>query len=158
MNKPKEVMEFWEAFCARMNLPVEFPYQVWYFGNTAELADELLQFVLIGKKRATASLPCEFEDKPEQKPVEGGYSVVTDFQGRPKCVLRTTEVQTISYNEVDADFAFDEGEGDQSLDYWRGVHWDYFSRQCTDLDIHPSETMSVLCERFELLYPAPDEE
>lgn len=157
MSKPKEVTEFWNAFRARMNIPVESTYQVWYFGNTAEMADELLQLVLIGKKCATASLPYEFEDKPEQAPVEGGYSVVTDFEGHPKCVLRTTELRTVPYNEVDARFAFDEGEGDQSLDYWHGVHWDYFSRQCIDLGIHPSETMPVNCEWFELLYPAPDE-
>ena len=89
-------------------------------------------------------------------PTVGAYSVVTDFGGDPKCVVRTTEVQTIPYNEVDADFAFDEGEGDQSLAYWRGVHWDYFSKQCLELGREPSETMPVICERFELLYPKPE--
>jgi uncharacterized protein YhfF len=58
----------------------------------------------------------------------------------------------LPYNEVDAEFAFDEGEGDQSLDYWREVHWDYFSRRCADLGKAPSPEMPVICERFELLY------
>jgi uncharacterized protein YhfF len=57
------------------------------------------------------------------------------------------------FNEVDAQFAFDEGEGDQSLDYWREVHWDYFSRRCAEMNKEPSNTMPVNCERFELLHP-----
>jgi uncharacterized protein YhfF len=154
MNSTRVIVEFWEQFCREHpQVDVNTPYQVWYFGNTPELADQLVKLVLDGKKRATTSLECEFQDKPDEAPVDGGYSIVTDFDGRPKCVVRTNEVRTIPYNEVDAEFAFAEGEGDQSLDYWRGVHWDYFSHQCTELGVHPSETMSVICERFELLYP-----
>jgi uncharacterized protein YhfF len=107
---------------------------------------------LEGKKTATASLPWEYEDKPEDAPVLGCYSVVTDFAGNPKCIVRTTEIRVLPFNEVDAAFAFDEGEGDQSLDYWRQVHWDYFSRRCSDLGKEPDTEMLVNCERFELLY------
>jgi uncharacterized protein YhfF len=154
MTHSPSIAEFWEEFC-RSNLGVDTatPYQAWHFGNTRELADELAALVLAGKKRATASIEYEYLDRPEDAPVKGGYSVVTDFDGHPKCVVRTTELREIPFNEVDADFAFDEGEGDQSLDYWRSVHWDYFSRQCMELSIQPSETMPVICERFELLYP-----
>ena len=154
MNKTPEIVEFWERFCREHpQVDAGEPYQIWYFGNTPELAEELVGLMLAGKKRATTSLELEFRDKPEEAPVEGGYSVVTDFEGHPQCIVRTTEVRTIPYNEVDADLAFDEGEGDQSLDYWRGVHWEYFTRQCTEFGVHPSETMQVMCERFELLFP-----
>ena len=158
MNKSPEVIELWRSFCRANGVDEQTPYQVWYFGDTADLAEELVALVLAGKKRATASLEYEFQDKPEEAPVYDGYSVVTDFFGQPKCVVRTTELRTMPYNEVDADFAFDEGEGDQSLDYWRGVHWDYFQRQCMEVGIQPSETMPVICERFELLYPAANDQ
>ena len=154
MNRSPEVIQFWETFCEQNpHVDKETRYQVWYFGNTVQLSDELVALVLGGKKRATTSLESEFQDKPGEAPVEGGYSVVTDFEGHPKCIVRTTEVRSLPYNEVDSEFAFEEGEGDQSLDYWRGVHWDYFNRQCIELGIQPSETMPVICERFELLYP-----
>jgi uncharacterized protein YhfF len=68
-------------------------------------------------------------------------------------VVRTTELRVVPFNEVDAEFAFDEGEGDRSLDYWREVHWDYFSRRCAAIGKEPSTEMPVNCERFELLYP-----
>ncbi|HJS52243.1 MAG TPA: ASCH domain-containing protein [Pyrinomonadaceae bacterium] len=158
MKRSPEITEFWQRFCREnTNVDENSPYQVWYFGDTPELADELAQLVLAGKKRATASIEYEYRDKPDEAPILDRYSVVTDFSGHPKCVVRTTEIRRIPYNEVDAEFAFDEGEGDQSLDYWRGVHWDYFSRQCIELGIQPSETMPVICERFELLYPTSKE-
>lgn len=154
MNKSGLVEHFWRGFCAAnpdVN-PDEF-YQVWYFGNTSEMAKELAALVSEGKKTATASLLWEYENKPEDAPVIGGLSVVTDYEGTPLCVLRTIELRVVPFNEVDEKFAFDEGEGDQSLDYWREVHWDYFSRQCIEIHRAPSNMMPVNCERFELLYP-----
>lgn len=152
MKNSIEIENFWQEFCGTNGVSPETPFQVWYFGSSREMAKELLQLVLEGKKTATASLIWEYEDKPEDAPVEGGYSVVTDFDGNPKCVLRTTEVRVLPYNEVDAEFAFDEGEGDQSLDYWREVHWDYFADRCAEIGRESSLEMPVNCERFELLY------
>lgn len=154
MKISPQVEEFWKEFCAaNPQVEPETPFQVWYFGLGEKDAEELSNLVLQGKKTATASLPWEYEDEPEDAPVLGGYSVVTDFAGNPKCVVRTTEIRVLPFSEVDAEFAFNEGEGDQSLDYWREVHWDYFSRRCAALGKEPSLGMPVNCERFELLYP-----
>lgn len=154
MKIPKQVEEFWKEFCAaNPQINPNEPFQVWYFGLGTEDAEELANLVLAGKKRATASLVWEYEDKPEDAPILSGYSVVTDYAGNPKCVLRTTELRVLPFDEVDAEFAFDEGEGDQSLDYWRAVHWDYFSQRCAEIGKEPSLEMPINCERFELLYP-----
>jgi len=150
----KEVADFWKEFCQlQPEVNPDTPFQVWYFGLTREEAEELCNLVLEGKKTATASLTAEYEKQPEDAPVMNGYSVVTDFDGKPKCVIQTTELRVVPYNEVDAEFAFNEGEGDQSLDYWREAHWDYFSKRCAEIGIEPSLEMSVNCERFRLLYP-----
>ncbi len=159
MKKSDSVEKFWREFCAaHPDVNPDEPYQVWYFGFGSEDAEELCSLVLQGKKTATASLFWEYEDKPEDEPIVGGYSVVTDYEGVPRCVLRTTELRVVPFNEVDEQFAFDEGEGDQSLDYWREVHWDYFSRRSIEIHKEPSNTMLVNCERFELLYPKPASE
>ena len=50
------------------------------------------------------------------------------------------------YNEVDAAFAYEEGEGDRSLAYWREAHRKYFGRQGKF-----SEDMMLMCERFRLV-------
>ncbi|MFL6468337.1 MAG: ASCH domain-containing protein [Pyrinomonadaceae bacterium] len=155
MNHSEEIKQFWSEFATgRDDVDRNTFFQVWHFGNTDRLATELLDLVLQGKKYGTGALPFEFETEPENTPTVGTYSVVTDFAGRPKCVVRTSRVRILRFNEVDAEHAFAEGEGDQSLEYWRGVHWDYFSRQCIEFGREPSQTMDVICEEFKLLYPS----
>ena len=146
--------EYWDAFLvASPQIGRDKPYQVWYFGNTIEMATELAELVISGKKSATASLAKMNELEPEKAPIDNGYSVVTDFEGAPMCIIQTAEIRHLPFNEVDANFAFDEGEGDQSLDYWRSVHWDYFAREAAENGFEFDETSIVCCERFRLLFP-----
>ena len=154
MDRSEAVQNFWNEFCAR-NPQVDpcAPFQVWHFGNGPELADELCGLVLEGTKTATAALVWEAEADPDTAPVMNGYSVVTDFAGAPRCIIRTVEIRTLPFDEVDANFAFDEGEGDRSLDHWRQVHWDYFAKRCVELGKVPDLKMPVICERFALLHP-----
>lgn len=152
MEHSESINQFWHSFC-RLN-PEADPrqqYQVWYFGDGPELADRLCDLVLSGTKTATAALVWEAEADPATAPVIGGYSVVTNFAGEPRCVIRTTEIQIIPFDEVPEEFAFDEGEGDRSLEYWRKVHLDYFSKRCRELGEVPDLKMRIICERFELL-------
>lgn len=148
------VREYWENFL-RQNpeLNQNTPYEVWYFGDSPDLAAELSALVLARKKTATASLLWEYEADGEELPGVGNYSLITSFDGIPQCILQTNEVRVLPFNEVDAPFAADEGEGDLSLDYWREAHWRFFSRTCTRLDRQPDEKMPVVCERFKLVYP-----
>jgi uncharacterized protein YhfF len=43
-------------------------------------------------------------------------------------VLETTDLRVIPFGEVDAQFAFDEGEGDRTLAWWRSVASDVTAR------------------------------
>lgn len=156
MNRSEAVQNFWLEFCGiDPEVDPRAPFQVWYFGDGPDLADELCELVLDGTKTATAALVWEAEADPDTAPFPGGYSVVTDFAGAPRCIIRTTEIRVVEFDEVDANFAFDEGEGDRSLDYWRQVHWDYFAKRCVELGNVPDLKMPVICERFELLFPKP---
>lgn len=116
----------------------------WSFGDGPELADELLALVLAGEKRATCEslAACQANIMPRA----GEISVVLDGAGRPACAIETTAVEVKRFGEVDAAFAFEEGEGDRSLATWRRDHQGYFERQGTY-----SEDMQVVCERFKLL-------
>jgi uncharacterized protein YhfF len=111
------------------------------FGDSPALADELLELVLKGVKTAT----CSTEDEPNlSKP--GERWIVLDGRGTPRCVIESTEVTFHHFGEVDADFAYDEGEGDRSLAYWRDAHRRYFGRLGKF-----SEDMMLMCERFRLV-------
>jgi uncharacterized protein YhfF len=153
METSAPVKEFWQIFCAASGTPPATPFQVWYFGNSPEMAAELAALVISGKKCATASQVEYNELHPEAAPVADGYSVVTDFEGAPRCVIRTAEIRQIPFDEVDAEFASDEGEGDQSLEYWREVHRAYFVKEAAENNLEFNERSLVCCERFKLLFP-----
>jgi uncharacterized protein YhfF len=112
------------------------------FGDSPELADELLALVLAGAKTATCWAASEGD-----KGVEVGKRwIVKDGQGRARAVLETLEVTRRRFAEVDEGFAHDEGEGDRSLAWWRRAHTDYFTRRG---EFAPG--MEVYCERFRLV-------
>ncbi len=111
------------------------------FGDGPALADELLDLVIKGVKTAT----CSTEDEPNTS-TPGERWIVRDGRGEPRCVIESVEVAYRRYNEVDAAFAHEEGEGDRSLAYWREAHRRYFGRQGKF-----SEDMMLMCERFRLV-------
>jgi uncharacterized protein YhfF len=116
------------------------------FGDGPALADELLELVIKGVKTAT----CSTEDEPNTSTV-GERWIVLDGRGTPRCVIESVEVSYRRYNEIDAAFARDEGEGDLSLDHWRDAHRRYFTRLGKF-----SEDMMLMCERFRLVEVFPD--
>jgi uncharacterized protein YhfF len=130
-----------------------FAYVSWQFGYGREQGDRLLAYVLQGPKRATAGALWTYERQGEPVPCVGEYSVVTDGSGVGRCVIMTSSVEIIAFDAVDARFAFCEGEGDRSLEYWRMVHWEYFTRDLAGFGLEPSLDMPIVCERFEVLYP-----
>ncbi len=111
------------------------------FGDGPALADELLGLVLEGIKTAT----CSTEDEPNTS-TTGERWVVLDGRGNPRCVIESTEISYRRYGDVDAAFAFDEGEGDRSLAHWRAAHRRYFERLGRF-----SPDMMLMCERFRLV-------
>jgi uncharacterized protein YhfF len=111
------------------------------FGDNPGLADALLELVLSGKKRAT----CWAESQGLLSAEVGKRMVVLDGQGVAKAILKTTELTKRRFDEVDDAFAYDEGEGDRSLQYWREAHTRYFTR----LGCYAPDMM-LWCERFEL--------
>ena len=111
------------------------------FGDNPTLADELLALVLAGHKTAT----CTTRDDPNMSR-PGERWIVLDGGGVARCVIETVEITSRRYDQVDAQFAYDEGEGDRSLAYWRDAHRAYFGRQGKFQD-----EMMLVCERFRLL-------
>jgi uncharacterized protein YhfF len=151
--KSEIVSKFWQEFCRQnQNVSPNEDYQVWFFGDSQEMSVKLANFVIFGTKRATASLSLINKLQPENAPINNGYSIVTDFAGKPLCIIQTTEIREIPFLEVDYNFAKSEGEGDENIEDWRKGHRDYFTKECKEAGFEFNETMLVCCERFELIY------
>ena len=131
MSIPPRHAAFWAAFCrTRTTDPTPRFLEAFHFDDNEPSANELAALVLQGRKRATAALlwAHERENKPAPRP--GDLSIVTDFAGNAVCVIETVRVDIVAFDEVSAEFAATEGEGDGSLAYWRRAHDEFFGREC----------------------------
>ena len=126
-------------------------YEVFCFGDSEALANELAALVLKGKKKATAGSVWALNAEKKAPPRAGDYSIVTSWAGEPQCIIKTQSVDLVKFDEVDAEFAAAEGEGDGSLTFWREAHAAYFTRECSRLGLTFTEDMPVVCERFEVV-------
>ncbi len=156
MKNEKQIAEFWQDYLD--SLPAErsgspASYETWFFCDNEESANELGGLVLEGIKTATCSLAWAYEAEGERIPEAGDLSVITNWDGDPLCVIETTEVEIKPFNQVDEQFAYDEGEGDRSLAFWRNAHLSFFSRECDTIGREVDETMPVVCERFRVVFP-----
>jgi len=122
------------------------------WGDSPQLADELGALILAGTKTATCSALWEYEAEDEPLPSVDVKTIVLDGRGDPLCIVETTEVTVRPYDEVDARFAFEEGEGNRSLEYWRDAHWRFFSRTLPSIGKQPTVDMPLVCERFRVVY------
>ncbi|MBA4013090.1 MAG: ASCH domain-containing protein [Phenylobacterium sp.] len=112
------------------------------FGDSPATADELLALVLQGKKTAT----CWAASQGLKGSAPNARYVVLDSAGAPRAVIESTELVQRRFDEVPADFAAEEGEGDLSRAHWAAVHEDCFTREGTF-----APDMALWCERFRLV-------
>lgn len=150
------------------------PPPAWSFGDDPATADRLLGLVLAGRKTATASALRDYEEEARERaradadgpadgdllvdteldlalPEPGLLSILLDGAGRPRALIRTTDVQVVRFGDVTAEHARREGEDAGLLSQWRRTHQEFFER--TSPDPVDEDTMVVL-ERFEVLVPA----
>ncbi|MEM7275112.1 MAG: ASCH domain-containing protein [Actinomycetota bacterium] len=153
---PSQVSEFWQRFITHSAPHRDVPEpEAWAFGDSVELADELIALVLEGTKRATAGSVAEYEREGEPLPDVGDLEIVTDGACRPRGVLRISEVRIGPLSSVDDRFAYDEGEGDRTRAYWLSAHTEFFQRVLPDLGIDVDPDMATIFQRFEVLYQEP---
>lgn len=128
------------------------PYDVFAFGDSPALANELLDLVLAGTKQATATRLAFYDKAGMRPPRPGDLSLVLDGTGAPACIIETTAVDIAPFNTVTEEFAFIEGEGDKSLDYWRRAHLAYYRRECAGEGTVFSKCEDIVFEQFRLIW------
>lgn len=116
----------------------------WAFGESKDLANALCALVLSGRKTAlaTALYTYELDDQPLPEP--GNRSVILDGSGQARCVIECVSAEAVPFDEVDAEFAAAEGEGD--LKHWQKTHKKFFEGQG-----YFAPDMLLICERFRVI-------
>ncbi|MEU7907987.1 ASCH domain-containing protein [Actinoplanes sp. NPDC049118] len=128
-------------------------YTVDRFGDSAELADQLLDLVMQGTKRATSAHFDGIVNGGDPLPQIGSHWIVCDGAGVPRVILRTVELRLGAFHSVDEQFAYDEGEDDRSRASWLTEHRKYWQRTCAARGAVWTEDDEIVFERFRVVYP-----
>ena len=146
-----EIEAFWKRFLAKKQLEESTKYlEAFHFEATEEGANRLLELVLSGQKRATASsLPAWSIEGI--KPRVGDYSIVTNWEGKPRCVIQTVQITELPFREMTYDICKREGE-DECLETWQQNHRTFFTADGEELGYEFTEDMMVFFEDFEVVY------
>ncbi|WP_246746915.1 ASCH domain-containing protein, partial [Streptococcus mitis] len=78
---------------------------------------------------------------------------ILDSQNQAVCIVEITKVSVKPFNQVSADHAFKEGEGDKSIAYWRQVHEDFFAEWLREAGLTFTPESKVVLEEFRKVYP-----
>ena len=94
----------------------------WSFDN-----DELFDLVACGKKRGTCSL---YDDNDQLSKV-GDINIIYNSKNE-KITIKITKVRKCRFCDIDEQWAKIEGEGDLSLEYWKKIHYEFFTKEKPD--------------------------
>jgi uncharacterized protein YhfF len=122
------------------------------FGFSPADASEIAELVLNGTKTATGSVLWSYEYDKMAVPRVGDYWVVQDGHGLPVCVIRTTDVSIIPFDEVPECYAWEGGEGDRTLESWRPIYWGYIVSEGERIGRDPNPKAPLIMERFAVVY------
>ena len=125
---------------------------VTHLRDNEEEANRLLKLVLSGKKRAISHSLLGLQYRKEALPKIGDFTVLTDWDGDAKCIVRTVAVRLKPYFAIRSSYAKLEGEKNGSLEYWKEVHWAYFTRELEAFGRVPRDSMIIVCEVFEKVF------
>lgn len=149
MNK---IESFWNQFLIDTNRDLNEKYQAaFHFELTEKLANELLELVLRGQKKATASSLNSYTIENERLPQTGDLNIVTDWNGNPRGVIQTTCVTILPYKDITYEICKREGE-DDNLESWQQGHLRFYKEEGKLLGYEFSEDLLVVFEDFELIY------
>ena len=141
--------KMWLAY-KKINPKIGDEIDAWAFGVSA---DDLANLVVHGEKTATASAYELYKLENEPLPQVGSFDVILDSQDRAVCIVEITKVSVLPFNQVSADHAFKEGEGDKSLAYWQQVHQAFFTECLAEAGLEFSQESGVVLEEFHKVYP-----
>lgn len=148
----ERIDEFWSNFLRETNRDAKTKYlEAFHFELTKKCANELLQLVLNGQKRATASSLWGYEASGESIPKVDDLSIVTDWDGVPRCVIETTAITILPFSEMTFDICKREGE-DDTLESWKKGHTQFFTEEGKEQGYEFREEMPVIFEDFTVVY------
>lgn len=150
MNEKEK--KYWNAYLETCECKIDSSCVEAGIAGNKEIADELLNLFLVGKKRAASGLVKDYEVKSIDFPKIGDHWIILDSREEPKCIVKTVNVEFCQFDKVSEKVALAEGEGDSSLEYWRKAHIEFFTPFLEGLGITDLDNETLVTEYYELVY------
>ncbi|MDP7321549.1 MAG: ASCH domain-containing protein [Bacteriovoracaceae bacterium] len=148
----KNELEYWNSYLETLEVIPEDPkVEVGIAGNP-EIADELLNLYLKGKKTAGSGLVKDYELAKDLLPEVGNFWIILNSKNEPKCIVKTVRVKFYQFDQVPQEVAYAEGEGDLSLDHWKKAHREFFTPFLQKWGISDLDKETVVTEFYEVVY------
>ncbi|SRR5712692_6923891 len=157
-DSPPPVDRYWEQFLASLPKGARrYPghADTIAFGMTWDDARMIAPLVLNGTKTSSGTLVWSNEADGTLLSRPGDLRVVLAEPDKPVCVIETTDVRVIPYDEVPEEYAWEGGEGDRSPAHWRKMYWEYIEHECKRIGREPSPKAPIAMERFRVIYAEP---
>jgi ASCH domain len=74
-------------------------------------------------------------------------------EGHPRFIWRTIDGTIKPLSHIDQTFAWDEGEGDRTREWWLAAHCRYFARQAAREGFELDDDIPTVFERFDVVWP-----
>lgn len=147
-----KIEKYWNDFINYSTIDSTKEYaDVFYFGSHESSANQLLNLVLSGKKTATCSSLEAYKIQGEPLPKLEDYCIITNWQGEPKGIIKTINIEKMKFEDMTFDICKREGE-DKTLESWQNNHIYFFKAEGEQLGYEFSWDMEIIFEDFELVY------
>lgn len=151
----KRAKDFLNVYLSNLSKDIADSYHSFsagYFCSNENDANICAQLVKDDIKTATCALKQSYIAENEPLPIIGHLHIVTDWYGEPTSIIETMQVLEIPFYQVDASFAYKEGEGDRSLEYWEKVHKEFFKQEAKEYQIEFNENSILILEYFKRVF------
>lgn len=146
------ISRFWNEFLEAKGLDKGIKYcMVRKFGRNRDDSVRLLKLLTRGKLRAAVSGGGAEGDDGGVTPTKGEYSIITDWDDIPRCVVKTVRTQPIRLNGITAEQVLKMGE-ECTVGEWLERRRDLFIGMDKQDEYAFSEDMPIVYEEFRLEY------
>jgi len=145
-------LKFWNKYLKTLENSLENDFVEAGIAGDPNIANELLELFLNGKKTAASGLVKDYEICDEELPEIGEHWIILDVDQNPKCIVKTIKVVFNRFDQIPLEIAIAEGEGDLSLEYWQKAHVEFFTPFLKEWGIADLNSEMVVTEFYKLVY------
>ena len=147
-KQEKRIKKYFEKYVNDDN-PVLYDY--FSFEGDKKTSDYYLSLILEEKKKVMITPLYAYTEEENDMPILNSYSVIMDWEGYPRCIIKTTKVSIIPFNNITKEIVDLEGEN-TTLEEWKASNEKYYKEDAIEYGYSFSSDMELCVEEFVIIH------